>query len=40
MADGFERMIAPDWDFLDPEAIDYAEECLDLFREYFFNLWD
>jgi hypothetical protein len=40
MTDGFEMMTMPDWDFLDPEAIDYAGECLDLFREYFFNLWD
>lgn len=40
MADGFERMAAPDWDFIDPEAITYGEECLDLFREFFFNLWD
>jgi hypothetical protein len=40
MADGFERMTAPNWDSFVQEEMDYAKECLDLFREYFFNLWD
>jgi len=37
MADGFE-LIAKDAD--NPERRDYINECLDLFREYFFSLWD
>ena len=40
MADGFERMTAPDWGSFDKDLLADAEECLDLFREYFFNLWD
>jgi len=40
MADGFERMTKPDWDLFSKDTLDYAEECLDLFREFFFNLWD
>ena len=40
MADGFERMTTPNWDSFAREEVDYAEECLDLFREFFFNLWD
>ena len=40
IADGFERMTAPDWDEFSQEEITYVEECLDLFREFFFSLWD
>jgi hypothetical protein len=40
MADGFERMTKPDWDSFSRDEMIYGEECLDLFREYFFNLWD
>ena len=40
MADGFERMTKPDWDSFSRDEMIYDEECLDLFREYFFNLWD
>jgi len=37
MADGFERMTSDRWDACDNS---YEDECLDLFREYFFHLWD
>ena len=37
MADGFERIGADRLDILDD---DYEAECLDLFREYFYALWD
>ena len=40
MADGFERMTKPDWDSFSRDEMIYDEECLDLFREFFFNLWD
>ena len=40
MADGFERMTAPNWDAFSKDEFDYTEECLDLFREFFVNLWD
>jgi hypothetical protein len=40
MADGFERMTKPDWDMFDRDEVVYVEECLDLFRAFFFNLWD
>lgn len=40
MADGFERMTAPDWDSFSKDEMEYADECLDLFREFFFDLWD
>ena len=36
MADGFERIADDRDDIFD----DYEDECLDLFREYFFHLWD
>ena len=40
IADGFERMTKPDWDEFSRKEMTYVEECLDLFREFFFNLWD
>ncbi len=38
MADGFERM-ANDYG-INKGNIDYVDECLDLFREFFYCLWD
>jgi len=37
MADGFERIAE---DNINPFDGDYEGECLDLFREFFFALWD
>jgi hypothetical protein len=39
MADGFERMASSDLGCYADEFT-YEDECLDLFREYFFHLWD
>ncbi len=38
IAEGFELIAKGDDD--GPERCDYIGECLDLFREYFFSLWD
>jgi hypothetical protein len=40
IADGFERASRPEYFYMSQGETEYFEECLDLFREYFFNLWD
>jgi len=39
MIDGFEREIIDNCSY-DREEVKYRDECLDLFGEFFFNLWD
>lgn len=39
MLDGFERQVEDECTF-EKEEIKYRDECMDLFREYYFNLWD
>ena len=39
MADGFERMASENLDCYAGE-FSYEDECLDLFREFFYALWD
>jgi hypothetical protein len=38
MADGFDLIAREDW--IDEGKFAYCEECLGLFQEFFFSLWD
>jgi len=39
MLDGFERQVEDECTF-ELDELEYREECMDLFREFYFNLWD